>query len=97
MQCVSAAVLIRRDVIVNAINVERAVLDTVCIASRHTSKVRVDRVYRVVRGIVKAKHNVALYAILALNEKVGDGRAVGNEQPTDAFSGDLVLAVLIRA
>ena len=96
MQSVCAAVLVRRNVIVHTINVERAILDTVCVASRDTSKVGMNWVYRVVRGIIKAKYNVALNTILTLDEKVGDGGTVGNEQSTDAFGRDLILAVLIR-
>ena len=97
VQSVSTAILVGRDVVVNAVDIERAVLDTVCVTSGDTAKVRVNGVFRVVGGIVVPEDNVALYAIFALDEQVRNGRAIWDEQPADAVGRDLVLAILIRS
>lgn len=55
------------------------------------------RVNLVVTSVVETQNDVALNAVGVIDEQVGNGRAVGNKQPTDALRRDLILAVLVGA
>ena len=72
-------VLVGKDVVVLAVNVERAVLDAVGVAAGNGTKVRVNLVGGVVRGVVVATDNVTLDAVLVLEVDVGNGASEGNE------------------
>lgn len=90
-------ILIWKDMIGGAINLEAGIFDAIGIASWHSSEVRVLLVKRVVGGIVKTTHNVALDAMSVIDEEIGDGGAVGHKVGADAYAGDLILAIGVCA
>jgi len=95
VQSVVVVVLVGQNMERLAINVECRVLDAIGVPTRYTAKVGVDLAF-VCGRVVKAEDNVALHAILAGDEEVGNGGAVRNKVTTNALGRDLVLAVLVR-
>jgi hypothetical protein len=88
-------VLISIDVVSLAIDLEGGVLDSVGVASGHTTQVRVLLVDAVVGSIVEAEDDVTHLAVDVLDEEVADGSSVGDEVGADTLARDLVLAVLV--
>lgn len=72
-------VFIGKDVVVLAVNFERAVLDAIGVAAGNGAKVRVNLVGGVVRGVVVATDNVTLDAVLVPEVDVGNGTSKSNE------------------
>lgn len=96
MKSVLAVMLVRLDMGLHAINHEGTVLDAIRIATWYTSKMGMDFAFVVCCGI-EAENNVALNTALVFHIQVGDGRAVWDEQSSNALGGDLILAVLVGA
>ncbi len=88
-------VLVGRDVEDLSVELKRAVLDPVGVAAGHAAEMRVHLVYRVVAGIVIAHDNVPRDAVLILDDKVGDGRPVGDEGGSDSLAMDPVLSIRV--
>ncbi len=65
------------------VDLERRILDTVCVSPRDTTVVVMPFVYGVVAGVVPTKYYITFYAVTALYEQVAYAGAIGYELRTD--------------
>lgn len=88
-------VVVGRDVILLAVNLERAVANTVGVSSGNTAKMGVRLVNAIVRSIIEASDDISGDTVLVIDQKIGDGGAIGNKGGLDAISLDPVFAILV--
>lgn len=94
MKSVVVVVLVRENIVLHAIDLKCAVLDAVGVTAGDTTEMRMHLTFILI-CLVETKHNIALYTVLASDEEIRDRRAVRDEESTNAFGRDLVLAVRV--
>lgn len=77
--------------------VYRSICGRVMIHTWNASEMRMERVFLIVGCIVPAEHDVALDAILIVDEEVRYRSAIRNEECANPFSRDRVLSIGVRA
>lgn len=96
VKSVVVVVLIGLDVEGLAVNGKGRVSNTIGVTTGHTTKMGMNLTL-VCSRVVEAENDIALNTILALDEQIGDGRAIWDKVTTDTLRRDRVLAVLVRS